>query len=207
MKSMFFILLGYLFISAIPTHCCTMLTINNHSCKIKRELSKEEQGDTLPKNNIGIQINPYMRSAYIRMDCGYPWVYALRYGYRILPQLQTGIDARIMNSKVSVVNSIEYNFGPYTRYSVLRKNIAPFIEGKIFYYNYKGKIWTGNNIETYKIKRIDYYFSPGVSFFFFNKHIQFDAMFLTNYSNIKNGGLSLGIFEFSYRVCYNWGKK
>ena len=207
MKAIFFITLSFFYMSVIPIYCCTSQTINNHSCKKEREFSKEEYRDTLPKNNIGIQINPYIRSAYTRMGCGYPWIYALRYGYRLLPQLQIGLDTKMKNSELSVLKSVEYNFGLYTRYSVQRKNIAPFIEGNFFYYNYKGKIWDGNNIKPYKINGFDYYVSPGVSFFFFEKHLQFDAMFLTNFSDIKTGGLSLGIFEFSYRVCYNWGKK
>lgn len=193
--------------SGLPIYCGILQQFNNQVDKMDTTTSIiKELKDTLPRHNIGIQVNPYMRSAYIARGT-YPWIYALRYGFRVFPQLLIGVDSRFSNANLSFIKYFGYNVGLYNRYSLKGKIIAPFFEVKVYYYQFKEKTWDGFNLETHKKNGFDYYVSPGVSFFFLDNHLQFDAMLQTNYSDIKNGGLSLGIFEFSYRLCYNWGKK
>lgn len=157
------------------------------------------------QHNIGIQINPYIRGSYTRGN--YPWVFALRCGKFVKSWDLLGFDSRFSNANLEYVRYSNWDIGLFNRVFIPSRIISPFFETKLFYYHYSGELWNGYYLTPIVESAISYYIAPGFSIIFLKKRFQFDALFKTNYKNLRNGGLSLGVFEFSYRISYNFGRK
>lgn len=180
----------------------TVLNAQNDTTKLKHNTFK---------HSVGIQINPYLRSYYIRRN-DYPLVFALRYGFKYNHNIRTGVEFSSFFVNIPYNKSTKINLGLYARYSIFKKNFQPFIEINSFgyyrhsisdydtIYNING---TPSPIERTKYS-VDYFISPGATFYFLNKRISLDLLFKYNHK-IKRG-LSLGPLEFSYRINYHFNR-
>lgn len=166
------------------------------------------QKDTVTKcrqlphtHSIGLQINPYINSTYFRHQ-KFPTVFAVRYGYQLKNNLRFGGEFSLWSADIPYYKSNIYRGGLYTRYSFLRKlNFQPFVEVDGLYY-YENSKYSANNISGQRIGGgVDYFLSPGFTFYFLKKHLSLDVMFKWNH---RYRDLAMGPFEPSYRLAYHF---
>lgn len=161
-----------------------------------------KMGRELPhKHSIGVQINPYINSTYIRHQ-KFPTVFALRYGYQLKNNLRFGAEFSLWSADIPNYRSNIYRGGLFTRYSFLRRlNFQPFIEVDGLYYYEDSQFSANQSYFQRKGCNFDYFLAPGFTFYFLKKHISLDVMFKWNHTYRD---LTIGPFEPTYRLTYHF---
>ena len=161
------------------------------------------------KHNIAIQFNP----AYSNLE-ELIWhgsdtqmkAYALRYGYKVHPNITigpefSGFKLKTTQNNVLVHENNSLNFGVFSRYTLNKFRIVkPFAEAS-FYYTYN-QAWFIQEAERVDVNS-DYiggYFAPGLSFCFLKNRINLDVMYKFSPRYFVNSKKSV----ISWRLCYNF---
>jgi len=141
-------------------------------------LSQNIEKSTAPtylKNQIGLQINPYLSNGTI-----YSIVYGFRYGYRIWKPVTLG--AEISGSFPAFNNSpvpfTDFKAGAFARYTFRpEKRIQIFLEASPFYaYTYAGE-WPEGQMDAIEWSKFGIYVAPGVSLFTKNRKFSLDLYY------------------------------
>ena len=151
------------------------LIIFSYSVVVLSQNIEKSTTPTYLKNQIGLQINPYLSNGTI-----YSIVYGLRYGYRIWKPVTLG--AEISGSFPAFNNSpvpfTDFKAGAFARYTFRpEKRIQIFLEASPFYaYTYVSE-WPEGQMDAIEWSKFGIYVAPGVSLFTKNRKFSLDLYY------------------------------
>lgn len=161
--------------------------------------SQEKGNSSFFRNQIGIQLNPYMDEQFF--DSHFKnTVFALRYGYRITKNITTGMEFSC-NFPINIGSSqsfhyFSYRIGLLTRYSILSdRRFQIFAEASPYYLHSNTE---GSKPTDYKFNQFGVYVAPGVSLYSKSKKISFDLYYKFSNLSFVNAKKSV----LSYKVNY-----
>jgi hypothetical protein len=125
------------------------------------------------RNQIGVQLNPYLNSNE-SLDA---LVYGLRYGYKLSKPITIG--AEVSGSFPAFnyyIRNYNYKIGLYTRYTVLtEKRVQPFFEAASFFahtYIPRAGNYPGKTMDQFGL-----YIAPGISLYTKNRKYSMDLYY------------------------------
>lgn len=160
------------------------------------------------KNQIGIQLNPFIDQQFFDFSGYMRTVAALRYGYRITRNVTTGMEFDCsfpinINSdhNFHYFNYFSYRISLYTRYSIFsQKRVQIFAEASPHFSHYRSEWTSTNDHSPYIIQKFGYYVAPGVTLFSKGRRISFDLYYKFSNLMFMNGNKSV----LSYKVNYSF---
>ena len=173
---------------------------------ILSQKSENEENPTYKKNQIGIQLNPYINERFL-MAGGLRMidvVSSLRYGYRITKNVTAGMEFSCgfpinINARQNFknFNYFGYKIGSYARYSILsERRFQIFAEASPYFSHYWRELTSSSDQTPYTDNKFGYYVAPGVTLFSKSKRISFDLYY--KFSNLKYTSV------LSYKVSFNF---
>lgn len=173
---------------------------------ILSQKSENEENPTYKKNQIGIQLNPYINERFL-MAGGLRMidvVSSLRYGYRITKNVTAGMEFSCgfpinINARQNFknFNYFGYKIGSYARYSILsERRFQIFAEASPYFSHYWRELTSSSDQTPYTDNKFGYYVAPGVTLFSKSKRISFDLYY--KFSNLKYTSV------LSYKVNFNF---
>jgi hypothetical protein len=178
------------------------------SCLFLNPVLSQEQGkSSFRKNQIGIQLNPFINEQFF--DFRYMnTVAAVRYGYRFTKNITTGMEFACsfpidINSGQSFkyFDYFSYRIGFYTRYSILsERRIQLFAEASPFFSHYRRDFTSSSDSSPYTINKFGYYVAPGITLYSKSKRISFDLFYKFSNLTFANGNKSV----LSYKINFNF---
>jgi len=172
-----------------------------------RSFSQEQEELTFVRNQIGIQLNPYINEQFFYFQI-MNTVSALRYGYRITKNITAGMEFASsfpinINSgqNFSYFNNFVFKTGLYTRYSILsQRRFQIFTEASPYFSHYWREWTSSSDPSPYRINKFGYYVAPGVTLYSRSKRISFDLYYKFSNLFFLNGKKSV----LSYKVNFNF---
>jgi hypothetical protein len=172
-------------------------------------LSQESENNgntTYKKNQIGIQLNPYINERFL-MAGGLRMidvVSSLRYGYSITKNVTAGMEFSCgfpininAHQNFKNFNYFGYKIGSYARYSILsERRFQIFAEASPYFSHYWRELTSSSDQTPYTDNKFGYYVAPGVTLFSKSKRISFDLYY--KFSNLKYTSV------LSYKVNFNF---
>jgi hypothetical protein len=173
---------------------------------ILSQKSENEENPTYKKNQIGIQLNPYINERFL-MAGGLRMidvVSSLRYGYRITKNVTAGMEFSCgfpinINARQNFknFNYFGYKIGLYTRYSILsERRFQIFAEASPYFSHYWRELTSSSDQTPHTDNKFGYYVAPGVTLFSKSKRISFDLYY--KFSNLRYTSV------LSYKVNFNF---
>ncbi len=165
--------------------------------------SENKGSKTYKKNQIGIQLNPFINDQFFDSQI-MNTVSALRYGYRITKNLTTGFEfscsfpININSGQFSYFNSFEYKTGLYARYSILsERRFQIFAEASPFFSHYWKELTSSFDPTPYRSHRFGYYVAPGLTLYSKSKRVSFDLYYKFSNRMFANGNKSVLSYKFN----------
>lgn len=170
--------------------------------------SQEHEPPSFLRNQVGIQVNPFIDQQFFDFSGYMRTVAALRYGYRITKNVTAGMELGC-NFPISInpgqnsqyFDYFSYRISLYTRYSIFsEKRFQMFAEASP-YFSHSRMEWTSTNDHSpYIIQKFGYYLAPGITLCSKSRRISFDLYYKFSNLMFMNGNKSV----FSYKVNYNF---
>lgn len=166
------------------------------------------------KHIISVQFNPAFRDLEELIwhgDQNKIKVFALRYGYKIRPDITIGAEfagsnLRLFTHDTLIHNVNSLNFGAFSRYTINKyKIIKPFAEASLYYTCNRG--WYESQYQAGRENIGDSfvggYLAPGLSFSFLKNRINLDLMYKFSPRYFVNSKHKI----ISWRLSYNFNYK
>lgn len=166
-------------------------------------LSQEQGKSSFRRNQVGIQLNPYLDKNLFN-GLMHP-MYGIRYGYKIKEPLLLGVESSgFFSYFFRHSDHIPYYIirpGIFARYSIPSgKRLQGFLEVSPYMSHFYAKHTSSFDNSDLTINKFGFYFAPGATLYTKNKRFSFDFYYKISNLNVINNNKSV----FSYKINYHF---